>query len=422
MRVLFISSWFPYPPDNGARIRTFNLIKRLARDHDITLLSFYRGEMCEARLAAMAGYAHAVHVVPYREFRPNRLRALGGFFAARPRSLVDTYNSEMQALVDRVVADVSDEPSADGSGDVSTNVAGGQAFDVIVACEMTTALYVASLSQFPRVLEDVELAVIYEQAARARSPVARVRYGLTWWKLSRYVARLLREFAGCTVVSAREQELIERIVPSYEGLAIVPNGVDLEVNSGDFGAPKPDTLIYSGALTYDANFDAMAFFLRDVLPLIRARRPNVHLRITGGYKGVPVDKLPLGAGVELTGYLEDIRPAVAQSWVCVVPLRVGAGTRLKILEAMALGTPVVSTSKGAEGLEVTPGEDILIADEPEEFADGVLRLLGDRDVRARLSINGRRLVEEKYSWERCGGRLERLLVEVSSSSSEESLG
>ena len=211
-------------------------------------------------------------------------------------------------------------------------------------------------------------------------------------------------------------------MPGYEGLAIVPNGVDLEVNSGDFGAPRPDTLIYSGALTYDANFDAMAFFLRDVFPLIRARRPNVHLRITGGYQGVPIEQLPLGTGVELTGYLDNIQLAVAQSWLCVVPLRVGAGTRLKILEAMALGTPVVSTSKGAEGLEVTHGEDILIADEPEEFANGVVRLLEDRDLRARLSINGRRLVEETYSWERCSGRLERLLVEISASCPGRELG
>jgi glycosyltransferase involved in cell wall biosynthesis len=125
-----------------------------------------------------------------------------------------------------------------------------------------------------------------------------------------------------------------------------------------------------------------------------------------------VDRLPLSEGVILTGYLNDIRPCVAQSWACVVPLRVGGGTRLKILEAMALGTPVVSTSKGAEGLEATHGDDILIADMPAEFADAVLRLLDDKALRARLAANGRRLVESRYGWEVIGEKLDQLLRKV----------
>jgi glycosyltransferase involved in cell wall biosynthesis len=116
--------------------------------------------------------------------------------------------------------------------------------------------------------------------------------------------------------------------------------------------------------------------------------------------------------VELTGYVDDIRPVVAQSWGCIVPLRVGGGTRLKILEAMALGTPVISTTKGAEGLAVTPGEDILIADEPLDFADAVLHLFSDQDLRAKLAANGRRTVEAHYSWDACAQPLQELLHRV----------
>jgi len=125
-----------------------------------------------------------------------------------------------------------------------------------------------------------------------------------------------------------------------------------------------------------------------------------------------VERLPLGSGAELTGYLDDIRPAVAQSWACVVPLRVGGGTRLKILEAMALGTPVISTSKGAEGLDVTHEENVLIADSPNDFAQAVLRVLEDKTLRTKLSANGRRLVEERYSWKMCASQLEQLLHQV----------
>jgi glycosyltransferase involved in cell wall biosynthesis len=392
MRILFISRWFPYPPDNGSRIRVFNLVKQLSRHHEITLLSFAQGPVSEERLAEMKPYCRHVRTAPHKEFSPNRLKALLGFFSTPPRSIVDTYSREMQTLVE----------------EASTN----SSFDVVVASQIGSTPYALLLNQTPRVFEEVELAVIYEQFARQRSLVPRVRCGLTWWKLSRFIAQLLREFRGCTVVSEQEHSLVMGIVPEHKPLTVVPNGVDLEANTGDFGAPEPDTLIYSGALTYSANFDAMEFFLRDIFPLIKAQRPNASLRITGRYDGVPIEQLPPGNGVELTGYLDDIRPVVAQSWGCVVPLQVGGGTRLKILEAMALGTPVVSTSKGAEGLETTHEENILIADDPEDFAQSVLRLLRDENLRARLSANGRRLVEMRYSWEICARQLEQLLHQV----------
>jgi glycosyltransferase involved in cell wall biosynthesis len=268
------------------------------------------------------------------------------------------------------------------------------------------------IGDIPWVCEEIEQAVLYERYVDAQNLIARLRYKLMWWKQANYVREVLSECSGCTVVSERERDLILEICPDFPALVVVPNGVDLETNTGDFGPPRPDTLIYNGALTYDANFDAIEFFLRDVFPLVKDRRPNVSLRITGRYDGVPVERLPLGNGAELTGYLDDIRPAVAQSCACVVPLRAGGGTRLKILEAMALGTPVVSTFKGAEGLQVTPGKDILISDDPGDFAQAVVRLLGDEDLRCKLSAAGRRLVEEKYSWETCVRRLEQLLYRV----------
>jgi glycosyltransferase involved in cell wall biosynthesis len=392
MHILFISRWFPCPPDNGSKIRVFNLLKQLSKSHKITLLSFAQEPVSKESLLEMESYCHSVHIVSYKEFKPNHLKALLGIFSSRPRSIVDTYSLEMQTLV--------------------KNVSAHNYFDVVVASQVDCAPYALLLEQTPRVFEEIELAVIHERFVRQRSHISRARHGLTWWKQSRFLSRLLRDFEGATVVSERERDLVIRIMPEYERLAVVPNGVDLEANTGEFGAPQPDTLIYSGALTYDANLDAMEFFLRYIFPLVETQHPSVSLRITGRHDGVPVERLPLGQGVELTGYLDDVRPAVAQSWACVVPLCMGGGTRLKILEAMALGTPVVSTSKGAEGLEVTPGEDILIADKPAEFADAVLRLLSDETLRAKLSTNGRKLVRERYGWDQIGRKLEHFLHQV----------
>lgn len=392
MRILFISRWFPYPPDNGSKIRVFNLIKYLSRRHEIALLSFAGEAISPARLAALEPYCYCAYTVPYREFSPTRLKALLGFFSPRPRSVLDTYSKEMQALVERVRADRS--------------------FDIVVASQIESVPYALLLDGVPRVFEELELAVMREQFAWQRVLTRRMRYGLTWWKQQRYLLRLLHQVDGCTVVSGPERALLHKVVPGFQRLAVIPNGVSPQEYEGDWGPPAPDTLIFPGALTYRANFDAMDFFLRAIFPLVRARRSSTTLCITGRTNGVPLHRLPLNGGVTLTGYLADVRPAVAQSQVCVTPLLTGGGTRLKILEAMALGTPVVSTSKGAEGLEATPGEDILIADEPADFADAVLRLLGNESLRAKLAANGRKLVQGRYEWDPIGERLERFLYQV----------
>ena len=316
MKILFVSRWFPYPPDNGSKIRVFNLIKGLASRHEVDLASFTSQAVTEQRVAAMREYCRHVAAVVYKPFEPNRPKALVGLFSPRPRSVVDTYSVEMQRLVERMVV--------------------GRPFDVIVASEIDMTPYVAALPRVPKILEDVELTMLYERFAKERRPLKRLRSGLTWWKLSRYVADLLPVFDGCTVVSDRERERILQVLPDYGLIGVVPNGVDVVQYAGDFGAPEIDTLVYPGALTYSANLDAMEFFLGEVFPLIRAERPDVRISITGKTDGVALDRLPRDDGVVLTGYLDDVRPTVARSWACVVPLRVGGGTRLKILEALAL--------------------------------------------------------------------------------------
>ena len=158
--------------------------------------------------------------------------------------------------------------------------------------------------------------------------------------------------------------------------------------------------------------DAMQFFLSDSWQHIKAAEPAVRLTITGKTDGVNLQMLALDEQVELTGYLPDVYSAVARASVCVVPLRIGGGTRLKILEAMALGTPVVATTKGAEGLAVTHDENILIADQPTDFAAQTVRVLRDPSLRQRLADGGRRLVEAKYRWSVIGDQFNQLVESV----------
>jgi len=397
MNILALSDWFPYPPDNGARMRLHNLLRQLAQRHEIVLLSFTGDIPSALHMDAVRTYCREIEYVPFRHYQPRRLKALLGFFQPRPRDIVDTYSLEMERLVKERLA--------------------AEPFDLILAFSIGpgggTASYVQGIRGVPRVVEDLELSIIRDRIAIQPHWYQRMRLRLTWWKLRNYAARLVGDVDGCTVASVRERDLVSSILPDGPPLAVIPNGVDLALYNKDFGLTEPDSLVFPGALTYNANLWALQFFLAKVLPIVKSCCPGVKLYVTGRTDGVPLRDLPIRDGLVLTGYLDDVRPRVARSSVCVVPMTVGGGTRLKILEAMALGTPVVSTSKGAEGLDVTSGKDILIADEPEAFANAVLRLLDDdAGLRARLSENGRRLVQETYGWRAIGERLNTFLEQI----------
>ncbi len=383
--LLFLSRWFPYPPHNGARIRVYNLLKVLSTQYDLILLSFEEEPLQPPHLQAMKRLCRRVETLPYRPFQPRSSRALMGFLSLQPRFLADTY---APGITRRMLALLNEENC-----------------DMVVASEIDMLPYLLRAPGRLRILDELEVGATHDAYRNTTRLLPRLRRGLTWWKERLYLRRVLPRLEGCTVVSAVERQRVQGIAPHAPPIEIIPNGIDSRHYRGDFGPPERDTLIYNGALTYEANFDAVAYFLQDIFPLVRARRPHVHLRVTGKTEGVPLERLPPGAGLTLTGYLDDIRPAVARAWMTVVPLRKGGGTRLKILESLALGTPVVTTSKGAEGLDLQDGQHLLIADTPRDFAAAVIRLLEDPALRSRLAENGRRRVNALYDWEKVGRTL-----------------
>jgi hypothetical protein len=233
---------------------------------------------------------------------------------------------------------------------------------------------------------------------------------MTFKKYVAFTQHLIDSSSRATVVSEAERQCLADAGIDTSEIAIIPNGVAREYLT--FDEPKrPGALIHPGSLTFAPNFEAMEFFLNDIFPRIRAAQPEATMTITGGYRGVPIQRLP-PAKVTLTGQVPDIRPLIARSEVCVVPLLQGGGTRLKILEAMALGTPVVSTSKGAEGIDATHGEHLLIADDAPTFARHVLELLTNPARARQIAANARGLVAWRYTWQRIGLQLEQVLQEA----------
>ena len=391
MNILFLSRWFPFPANNGARLRIANLLRQLQRQHQVDLVSFTAPDetidMEEARAVC-----RSVETAPYRPFQPDQAQAFAGLLSTAPRSVQATFSAALQSAADRHVADATP--------------------DLVIASQVDMVPYVRSQWRIPAILEELELTTLYEQYAAAPTSLAKLRHGLTWTKLRHYLAQVLPRFSACTVVSSQELSVVRQAVPGYRGrLSVLPNGVDLQHYAGDFGQPLAGSVIYSGAVTYAANHDAVEFFASQIFPAVRAEVPDAAFTVTGGTGAVPVAALQSQAGVRFTGYVDDIRPALARSWLSVGPLRVGGGTRLKLLESAALGTPVVATHKGAEGLDFVDGRDLLIADSPQEFGRAVIDVLTKPALREMLGQNARTAVA-RYDWSSLAQQLLELVDSV----------
>lgn len=375
MRILFLSSWYPYPPNNGIKLRNYNLLQGLAKHHEVSLISFTDRQDVDSKDATIRSFCRDVHVVPWEAYEPRNQQSILGLFSNTPRSIIDTYSIDMENCINEALS--------------------WQNFDLIIASEITTASYAHWFQKNPSLFEDPELGVIYDQYANADSSLYRLRNGLTWIKQRFYLKRLLSHFQACTVVSEREKQLLRMAVPEYQTIEVIPNCINLSHYSGFSDRVSPDTLIFTGSFKYRVNYDAMVWFLQKVFPSIQTEIPDVSLTITGDHANLP---LPESKNLTLTGFVDDVRPMIQSSWISLAPIWQGSGTRLKILESMALCTPVVATSKGAEGLDVQDGVHLLIADSPEAFAHNVIGLLREPDLRKRLTSNAYQLVQEKYDW------------------------
>ena len=381
MRILVLSTWFPYPLSQGSKIRAYHLIKALAQEHHVALISFADTSIQPEWIDHLSQFCQKVVIVPRNPFKHDRLKKFLGWFSWLPSAVVGGFSQEMADQVQSMAAEWTP--------------------DCMLALTFVTAPYALLVKNVSKVIDVDNLMsrMLHESYMQTDSSVQRARRWFAWRKFQRYERQLYPQFDNCLVVSDRDRLAIREYISLKTNQAVVvPNGVNTQQNYPGLAAPTPDSLVFNGALTYHYNFDAMDFFLRDIFPFILEQVPDARLRITGSNFGVPLDTLPSNNHVTFTGYLEDIRPTVAGSWACIVPLRLGGGTRLKILEAMALGTSIVSTSKGAEGLDVEPGKHLLIADTPEEFAAHTVRLLSNSELRNTLAMNAARLVNEKYEW------------------------
>jgi glycosyltransferase involved in cell wall biosynthesis len=384
MRLLVVSTWSPWPPDNGSRVRAYQLLRRLARRHILTLLAFGEPGSPEDRDALRAFCGH-VEIVPPARLSGGRLRTRG-LLSPVPRYFLQTDSAQMRSVVAAHV----------------------KRHDAALALQVDAARYLSGCPGVPRVFEEVEVGAYRDAPLTETSPLRRVRRRLTWSKYRRFVRGLVDECDRSTVVSDAERGHLLAIGCDPDRVAVVPNGADAaEVLPPR--SPAAGRVIYPGPVAYPANLDAVRYFVREVFPLVRRARPDATFVVTGSTDGADLGDLVAIDGVSFTGRVPQVESMLSESAACVVPLRVGGGTRLKVLQSMALGTPVISTRKGIEGLEVEAGREVLVANDSQAFAASVLRVLNETALANALSIAGHRLVRDRYSWDAIDGALERVI-------------
>lgn len=384
MRILWAKSGTLVPPDSGGTIRSFNLLKELAREHDITLFLFY-GEHANDRHGELKKMFANVITVPMQLPKKKRgvaeaLAYAGSFFSPWPYSVSKYCRPEATRLLREVVI----------TGD----------FDVIICDFLFATKAIPWDLPVAKILftHNVEEMIWRRSFEIARNPLWKV----VTWREYRRMATVERRYIALANQVLAVSENDRSYFATYadpEKITVVPTGVDVKYFHPIPLEEKPNRMVFTGSMDWLANEDAIFYLHEAILPKIRRELPEAEAWVVGRSPSQKLRDLgSQGAGIKVTGAVEDIRPYVAESPVYVVPMRIGGGTRIKIFEAMAMGKAVVSTTVGAEGLPVTHGKDIILADAPGEFAAEVTRLLNDNVARQSLGSAARKLVEENYSW------------------------
>ncbi len=399
-KILFV---IPYAP-NLIRVRPYNLIRATAeRGHRVTVLTLWSDEAERDSLSVLEPLVERLVAL-----RLSRWRALGNAAQALPTRRPLQADYCWQPELARLLAEMTRAENGSLPFDVAhVEHLRGARYGLHL-----NALFAGKVPRLPVLWDSVDsISLLFRQALRqSRTLFGRAVTRLEIGRTEGYEAWLLGQFDSVTVTSPNDLKAFQALRPGAEmPVSVLPNGVDLEYFSPDPSQSRdPATLVISGKMSYHANVTMVLRFVEEVLPAIRARRPETRLLVVG--KDPTREVLALGEReqITVTGTVPHLPPYLRQATVAIAPVAYGAGIQNKVLEAMACATPVVASSQAVSALQACPGEDVLVADEPEAFAAQVLRLLENPAEAAALGGAGRRYVEEHHDWDRVAARLEQL--------------
>ena len=398
-RLLFLTPDLPYPPHQGAALRTYNLLKNLAPRHEVSLLSFADGPDAAKRVDALAKYCAGVTTVsPPR--RSGAQRMLSVLFSPLPDMALRLPSVEFANQLRMLLT--------------------SERFDAVQVEAIEMAQYglaIAKSTPGPAsrvVFDDINAEYLLQRRAfeadfkQPRRWLGALYSLIQWRKLQRYEAQVCRHMDDVVVVSQADREALRRLVPELQ-CTVVPNGVDTDYFQPTDPRIESDLeLVFTGKMDFRPNVDAVLWFAEDILPLIHEHLPGTSLTVVGRdphRRLAAVRNLPQ---VTVTGYVDDVRPYIARASVFVVPLKVGGGTRLKLLQAMSMAKAIVSTSLGCEGIDVEHGRHLIVADDPAGFASAVIELMEDPGKRRELGLAARSEACSQHDWKQITPLLEKV--------------
>lgn len=390
-RVLFVTLGSPYPPENGAKIRDYSLVSHVAARRPTALLSLVASEEEAERLQSADLECERIEAIltPRRSAVRELSAAAAHVARGEPLATSSFYFDEVASRIRAAIA--------------------AHRADVVQFEHSFMASYARAVPGDSGVRTVLSLHNVGSRQYRTMlrmnvPPHERALFALKWLLMLGWEERHARRFDHVVVVSDEERRLLHATDSSLP-VTVVENGVDTRTLTPLDPPSTANTMLFVGTFAYPPNVDAVVHFCESILPLVRRRIPDARLVAVGLDPPERVRRLARAGAVEIAGSVADVVPYYRDAAIAVVPLRAGGGTRLKILEAMALGRPVVSTSLGCEGLAAVDGEQIAVADTPHRFADAIVELLGDRGRRERMAREARRLVEERYDWRVAGDTL-----------------
>ena len=394
MKVLFIAPRLPLPADTGGKIRTLNILRQIAKRTSVHLVCFSFNESDDEYAESLEQEGISVTLVAHQPCPPFR-KAVAVFTKEVPVSLAAYDAKKMEEVIRGLITEHD--------------------YTVVHFDHVHTSHYRHCCQHIPGILDEhnVEYRILERCAVIEKSWIKRWIFANQARKMKTVEARMIKEFTHVLTCSQEDKNILSGFSNGETSFTVIPNGVDtqyfkssLAVNSQEKAAQKPQALVFTGSMDWLPNTDAVVYFCREILPLIWQKKTAVQFYIIGKNPTSMVQRLAQGdERIIVTGRVPDVREYIERSQIFVVPIRIGGGTRLKILEAMSMGRAIVSTMVGAEGILCTSGRDILIADQPQDFSDQILNLLDDEERRLRMGEAGRALVCEHYDWDKVGEKL-----------------
>lgn len=392
MKILWVKAGKLLPVDTGGKIRSFNILRHLAREHEVTLLSYYGGRRdpdYEAAIAERLPGAHTIYTAAPEGALAQSFDYILRLPAAPPYAVTKFTHPKVRA-------------------EVASRLNNG-GLDVAVCDFLSASLNFPEHLSTPVVLfqHNVETMLWRRMAGTEKSFVRKLSYAIEARKMAAYETRTLSRFQHVIAVSDHDRETMLKLAPAT-GITVVPTGVDTELyKAAPSASGQPPIIVFTGSMDWEPNIDAIEFFCREIWPSILAEFPDARFQIVGRNPHPRIRRLASGA-VEVTGTVPSVADYLKAATVVIVPLRIGGGTRLKIFEAMAMAKAMVSTSIGAEGLDVTSGRDLLIADDAQSFAAAILQLLRQPELRRTYEQNAAALAA-RYDWSQIARRFAEVL-------------